>query len=83
MIQAIPLLTGGLALIMLFGRYRREARAGTRRSAGNWIMTAKVLLFALLTWLTVSSTLRHMAGASDEPNPAPSITDRIVSFLKK
>jgi len=78
--QPITLAGLVLSLLLLFLRYRAESKKPKRpRTVRQRVMTVKVILMALIVWLTVSSALRHTidGGAAE-----PTWIDRVLSFLK-
>jgi len=84
MIQPITLLGAGLCLSALFLRYRSRPKDGPRRSRKQKIKTAKILFAALVAWMGIYYTLQHMTGNLDGTvAQAPSLTERIVSYLSK
>ena len=84
MIQPITLLGAGLCLSVLFLRYRSRPKDGQRRSTKQKIKTAKILFAALVAWMGIYYTLQHMIGNLDGTvAQAPSLTERIVSYLSK
>jgi len=82
MIQPITLLGAGLCFGVLYLRYRSQPKDGPRRTPKQKIKTAKILFAALLAWLTLSFTLRHMIGKIDGADQEPSLMERVVSYLK-
>ena len=81
MIQPVTLLGAGLCLGVLYLRYRSQPKDGPRRTPKQKLKTAKILFAALLVWLTLSFTLRHMIGKLDGADREPSVLERIVSYL--
>ena len=83
MIQPVTLLGAGACLLVLFLRYRSQPKDGPRRSTKQKFRTGKVLLAALLAWMTMSYSLQHTIGKMDGADHDPSIMERIVNYLSK
>jgi len=83
MIQPITIVTAGLFFVVLFLRYRSRPENGSPRSRQQRLKTAKVLLAALLAWMTVSYSLQHTLGKMVGADPEPSLMERVVAFLSK
>ncbi|HYL72738.1 MAG TPA: hypothetical protein VEU96_00955 [Bryobacteraceae bacterium] len=76
------MLGAGLCFGVLYLRYRSQPKDGPRRTTKQKTKTAKILFAALLAWLTLSFTLRHMIGKIDGVDQEPSLVERVVAFLK-
>jgi hypothetical protein len=83
MIQPITLLGAGLCFAVLFLRYRSQPKNRPPRSRQQKLKTAKVLLAALLAWMTLIFTLHHMIDKIDGADREPSLMERMVAFLSK
>jgi hypothetical protein len=83
MIQPITLVTAGIFFVVLFLRYRSQPKDRPRRTGKQKLKTAKLLLAALLTWMTVSYSLQHTLGKMDGTDSEPSLMERVVSFFAK
>ena len=83
MIQPITLLCLGLCFLVLYLRYRSQPKNQPRRSVKQKLKTAKVLLVALLAWMTVSFALQHQLAQMDGADHEPSLMERVVHFLSK
>jgi hypothetical protein len=83
MIQPITIVTAGIFFVVLLLRYRSQPRNGPRRPRQQKLKVAKVLLLALLAWMTVSYSLQHTLGKMDGTDHEPSLMERVVSFLSK
>ena len=82
MIQPVTLLGAGLCFAVLYLRYRSRPRNGPRRSPQQKLKAAKLLFAAVLAWLALGFTLKHMIGKMDGADQEPSLVERMVSFLK-
>jgi hypothetical protein len=83
MIQPITLVTAGIFFAVLYLRYRSQPKNGPRRSRQQKLKTAKVLLAAILAWMTINYSLRHTLGKMDGTDQDPSFIERVVAFLSK
>jgi len=83
MMQPITILGLTLTLAMLFLRYRIARSRPRRRRPRHIVMLVKVLLLALIAWLTVSSNLAHMLDNADGTPHQPTALERVVAFLSK
>ena len=84
MIQPVTLVGAGLCLGVLYYRYRSQPKDGPRSSPKQKLKFAKLLLAALVAWMGIHYTLKHMIGNIDgAPAQEPSLMERIVRYLGK
>jgi len=84
MIQPITLLGAGLCFGVLYLRYRSQPKDSPRRTTKQKIKTAKILLSAVVAWMTIHFALQHMIRNLDGAAPEePSFVERVVSYLSK
>jgi hypothetical protein len=83
MFQPITLITAGICFVVLFLRYRSRPKDAPRRSRQQKLKMAKVLVAALLAWITIRYSLQHTIAKIDGTDTEPTTVERIISFLSK
>jgi hypothetical protein len=84
MIQPITLLGAGLALRVLYFRYKSQPKDQAKRTPKQISKTAKIIFAAALAWLTLGFTLQHMISNIDGvPAQEPSTFEKVVRFFSK
>jgi len=84
MIQPITLLGAGLVIGALVLKYRSQPKEARRRSPAQIRKTGKILLAAILAWMTVGYALQHLIGNIDGQRVhEESMMERAVHFLSK
>jgi hypothetical protein len=83
MIHPITLLGVAASFAVLYFRYRSQPKDRRRSSLRQKYKLGKILLMALLAWLTLIFNLHHMIWKMDGADREPSLMERVVSFLSK
>lgn len=84
MFQPFTLLSMGLCFAILYLRYRSQAARNQPQSSNKQrLKTAKLLFGAVIAWLSISFTLKHMIGKIDGNDQEPTVIERIVSLFKE
>ena len=84
MIQPITLLGAGLVLGALVLKYKSQPQSARKSSSKQIRKTAKILVAAVLAWMTLGYTLQHMIGSIDgQRNQEESFMERTVHFIEK
>lgn len=84
MINPLTLLGAGLCLGALYLRYKSQPPEAHRRSPKQISKTAKILLAAILAWMTAGYALQHLIGNIDgQHNQEPSTMERAVQLISK
>ena len=81
MIQPISLLGVVLFFGVLYLRYKSQPKNQPRRTKKAKLGTAKILLVAILAWMAIGYTMQHSIGQMDGADHAPSVMERVVTFL--
>ncbi|HLJ48475.1 MAG TPA: hypothetical protein VKU01_20815 [Bryobacteraceae bacterium] len=81
--QLITVLGVALCFGVLYMRYQNQSRNRAQVTKPGNLRTVKILIGALLAWLTLSFTLRHMIGKLDGADHEPSSLERVVSYFSK
>ena len=81
--QLITVLGMGLCFAVLYLRYQNQSKNRTRVTKPGNLRTVKILVGAVLAWLTLSFTLRHMIGKIDGADHEPSTIERVVSYFSR
>ena len=83
MFQPITLITAGICFVVLFLRYRSRPKDAPRRSKQQKLKMAKLLLGALLAWITIRYSLQHTIARIDGADYEPTTVERVISFFSK
>jgi len=81
--QTITLVTAGIFFAVLYFRYRSRPKDGPRRTRRQQFKIARILLAAIVAWLTIHYSLAHTIAKMDGVDHEPSLAERLVSFLSK
>jgi hypothetical protein len=83
MINPITLLGAALCIGALVLKYRSQPAGAPKSSPKKIRATAKILLGAILAWMSVGFALRHLSASIDGQHEEESTVERVVHFVEK
>jgi len=81
-IQPITLITAGIALAVLYLRYKSQPANAQRTTTKQKLKLGKLLISALAALMAVGFAIQRLGHNIDGDNPEPSMMERVVQFLK-
>lgn len=82
MIQPITLITAGIALGVLYLRYKSQTANARRSTARQKFRLGKLLISALAALMAVGFAIQRLGHNIDGDNPEPSMMERVVQWFK-